>query len=103
MDIHRPDKIKQFSDATAKMYCDGVSVDGEPGDRMIVDHFKGNEEDVVIFTRNGERRVARIGQRLELTAGSSPAIPVSTCGVQSLEPVTDDDAERLLAIYDSMK
>lgn len=103
MDINKPDKIKKFSDATAKLYVGTAQVNDGVGDWMIVDNFKGNQDEVIVFDHEGKKTVARVRHGFKLTAGSTPAVPVSGQDMQWLEPVTEDDSKRLLGIYDSMK
>ena len=96
----KPDRTKQLSDATVSIYHDAKRFENNVCDWMVVQHFRGNEEDVVIYKQNGEPRVARLRRGLTMERGLSPAIPVSTSGTEWLEPVDAKDEKRLLAIYE---
>ncbi len=73
-------------------------------DRMVVQEFRGAEDDVFIYREpgtNGKRRVARIRQTMSTQVGPSPADPVTTTFGSKPEPISDRaEEERLLKIYD---
>ena len=96
----KPDRTMQLSDATVSIYHGAKRFEDKVCDRMVVRHTKGNEENVVIYMQNGERRVARLRMSLTMQRVSSPAIPVSTSGTESVEPMNANDAKRLLAIFE---
>jgi len=100
---NKADRTRHFSDSTVSIYHAAKRVENDLCDRMVVQHFTGNQEDVVIYKQSGQRRVGRLRMQLKMIPGSSPAIPVSTFGAESLEPVDPRDEERLLAIFDSVE
>lgn len=97
---NKPHRTKQLSDATVSIYRAARRFGDDLCDRMVVEHLTGTHEDVVIYKQNGQRRVARLRMKLNMIAGSSPAIPVSTYITEFLEPVGAKDEERLLATFD---
>jgi hypothetical protein len=97
-----PDETLKLGRGEANLYRGGANVNGSPGDRMTVQHFTGEIENVVIFAYAGTRRVTRIQQELQFLT-SSPAVPVSMTDGATLVDIPDDDQKRLLAIYDNFK
>jgi hypothetical protein len=95
-----------LSDAKVSLYRKAVRLGdiNQDCDRMVVDEFRGGEDDVFIYREpgpNGKRRVARIRQTMSLQAGPSPAVPVGTTFGSKPEPISDQaEEERLLKIYD---
>lgn len=84
-------RAKWFNDGNRKMICD----------QIIVEHFTGNEEDVVIYERDGKRRAGRIRLLMGLSS-SSPATPTSATFNEEVEEIDADDEKRLLTIYDQL-
>jgi hypothetical protein len=98
----QPDETITLSDATVSVYRKGVRLNDQECDRMTVQHFTGSEDNVFIYDQpNGQRRVARIRMVMDLQAGSSPAIPLSSNIRNAPEPISDDaEEQRLLLLYD---
>jgi hypothetical protein len=99
----QPDKIKKLSDATVSIYRAARQFENDLCDRMVVQYRTGSEDDVVVYTQNGKRKVARLRLGLTMTPASSPAISVSTGGTEGLEPVDAEEEKSLLALYDSVE
>lgn len=97
---NEPDRTKQLSDARASIYRAAKQFGDDLCDRMVVEHFTGTREDVVIYKQNGQRRVALLRVGLGMVPGSSPDIPVSAHGTEWLEPMGAKDEKRLLDILD---
>lgn len=100
----QPDGTYKFTDAKANLYT-GVSLNysGESitADRMIVEHIKGNEEDVLVFEHDGKRRVGRV--RLDMSIPSeSPGISPAPTFQYRVEDIPPDEEKHLLAIYDHL-
>ncbi len=95
-----------LSDAKVSLYRKAVRLDDikQDCDRMVVEEFRGGEDNVFIYREpgpNGKRRVAKIRQTMSLQAGSSPAVPVTTTFGTAPERVSNEKEEqRLLKIYD---
>jgi|SRR5882762_6727737 len=83
---------KQFNDGTREMVCD----------ETVVQHFTGTEEEVVIYERDGNRRVGRIRLLMGLSSGS-PATPTSATFSEAVEDLDADNEQRLLTIYDQLR
>lgn len=80
---------KRFNDGKTEMVCD----------QMIVQHFTGNEDNVVIYESDGTRRVGRIRLLMGLQSGS---VSTTTTFSEAVEPLDTDDENRLLTIYDQL-
>ena len=102
-DNTHPIEAKTFSDGEAKLYTGrsinigaGVIV---PADYMVVEHSMGIEDEVLVFSHDGARRVLDVRQTLEIHS-SSPAVEASATGGVKLEPTGTEKEQRLLKIYD---
>ena len=98
-----PDETHKFPHADASLWL-GVTLNVAPGekvlaDHMIVSHHRATEDDVLIFARDGNRKVLRVKQLMKLEGGSL-AIPVSMSWGNHAEPVEPAEEKRFLAIYD---
>jgi len=82
-------RARKFSDGKEEMLCD----------EMIVQHFTGNEEDVVIYGRGGKRHVGGVRLQMGLTTGAASTF---TSFSESVEPLAVEDEIRLLEIYDRL-
>jgi hypothetical protein len=102
MSENQPEDTLKLGLGEVTLYRGGADVNGSSGDRMTVQHFTGEIENVVIFAYAGTRRVTRIQQELRFST-SSPAVPVSMTDGATLVDIPDDDQKRLLAIYDNFK
>jgi hypothetical protein len=80
---------KRFNDGKTEMLCD----------QMIVQHFTGNEDNVVIYESDGKRRVGRIRLLMGLQSGS---VSTTASFSEAVEPLDTDDENRLLTIYDQL-
>ena len=95
----------RLSDAEVRLFLGARRIaDGHAGivcDRMVilVQQFTGNEDDVVIYKRDGKRRVGQLRMLVELGSGPSNA-PVATDFDEAVDDITPDEQKRLLAIYD---
>lgn len=69
------------------------------GDRMLVEYTTGDEEDVVIIKEDGELRVKRLVQQLQILPSSPSVSPVTTVGF-SLVDLDGEAEKRFLAIYE---
>jgi hypothetical protein len=98
-----PDATMRYADAEAKLFRRAKRFnDGQKEmscDQIIVQHFTGNEENVVIFESGGKRRVGRVRLLMGLQSGS-----VSTTAnfSEAVELLDSDDEKRLLTIYDQL-
>ncbi len=70
------------------------------GDHMIVeDRQIGNTEDVVVVKVDGEPRVKRVVQQMNIQMPSSPILDSTVTFGNSLAEVGEEAEKRLLAIY----
>lgn len=98
----KPEMMKRFADGEVKIYRAAKCFEDQRCDRMVVAHPKDVDEDVVIYNESGSRRVARLKRGVDLIAGPSPGVPVSSIGKEWLEPVSAKNEKRLLVIYDNV-
>jgi hypothetical protein len=99
---NQPDATYNFTDGKADLYTGrSLNYNGEAvtADRMVLEHTKGNEEDVLIFERDGKRRVGRVIPEMSIPPGS-PAVTLSPTFPYRVGDIPADDEKRLLAIYD---
>jgi|SRR5579859_2441131 len=101
----KPDIKLKFADAEACLYRAARRLH-EGGkemlcDEMIVQHFTGNEDHVVIYERDNERRVGRIRLLMGLSS-SSPAVSTAVKISEAVEEIDAEDEKSLLAIYDKL-
>jgi hypothetical protein len=95
-----------LSDAKVSLYRKAVRLGDikQDCDRMVVQEFRGHEDNVFIYQEpgpNGKRRVATIRQTMTTQVGPTPAAPVTTTFGTAPERITDEKEEgRLLKIYD---
>lgn len=66
---------------------------------MVVQHFTGQEEEVLVFVFDGKRKVVRVQLKMEISS-STPAVSAGARYHESLEDVNEDDEQRLFAVYD---
>jgi hypothetical protein len=74
----------------------GVDIDGQRGDTLTIIARRTLAEDEYFLV--GSDRVLRIGQALELSAGPSPAFPVTHRGGITLSDVSSDGGKEILRI-----
>jgi hypothetical protein len=97
-----PDVTKRYSDAEGKLFRNArLLPDGTQCDLVIVQHFTGNEDKVVIYTTDGERTIARLRLQMNFSVGS-PASRATTTTNEFLQPLDDEDQKRLLRTYDDL-
>jgi hypothetical protein len=102
----QPDETRSFADAEATLYRGARFSDSGNdilADRMTVRHFTGNQDDVLVFVRDGKRRVGRIRLVVHLSSSSSPAIPVTGSSGNQVEETEAEDETKLLVIYDQFE
>ncbi len=99
----QPDATVGYADAEAKLFRGAKRFnDGKKEiacDQIIVQHFTGNEENVVIYESDGKRRVGRVRLLMGLQSGS---VTTTANFSEAVEPLDADDEKRLLAIYDQL-
>jgi hypothetical protein len=103
--MENPNDTLRLSDAEVRLFPGARRIaDGETAivcDRMVVlvGEVMGNEDDVVVYKRNGKRRV---GQLRMLVAFESGPIPnsVSTDFNEAVQEISPGEERRLLAVYD---
>jgi hypothetical protein len=95
----KPDDTIKFAEAEAKLYRGARRMGQISCDRMIIQHFTGVEEDVVIYERDGQRRAGLIRLLMTLQEGYD-AGPVLAGYNEEVESVSPEDERRLLAVYD---
>jgi hypothetical protein len=66
------------------------------GDRLVVRHNTGEEEDFIIVQEGGKKKVKRVVQHLEIKTGS---VSSSSRVTHSLADVDADTEKRALDIY----
>jgi len=95
----------RLSDAEVRLFLDARRIpDGQTGivcDRMVVlvREVMGNEDDVVIYKRDGKRRVGQLKMLVALESGP-PAGSASTDFNEAVEDIPRAEERRLLAVYD---
>lgn len=99
-----PDVKLTFADAEAKLFRNSVRFNNGTKetlcDRVIVQHFRGPLDDVVIYEEDGEKRVGDIRLSMNLRTGSAA---ITTPSWRNLaEPLDSDDENRLLLVYDKL-
>jgi hypothetical protein len=103
----KPDEKIAFANLEVSLYRNAVPLTqmNQNTDRMVVQHFTGEEEDVFIYREpgpRGKRRVGAIKGVMILQGGSSPATPVTTTFGDQFDRITDEeDEQRLLKLYAS--
>jgi hypothetical protein len=93
---------RKFDIAEGSLYLGATlnAADGAvPADRMLVQQFTGNEDNVLIFKRNGKHHVGQIIQTMGIRP-ESPAVQATATIYEHVEEVDEDDRKRLLALYD---
>jgi hypothetical protein len=96
-----PDETLDIGHDHVELYVGGSVVNGASGDRMIVRHFSGQEEEVVIFLYDTRRKVTRITLQMEINS-STAAVEAAVGYREKLEDVPEGDRQRLFAIYDRL-
>lgn len=104
--MSQPDEVRRLQDASVSLWL-GVNVPVAPGttapaDRMVIDHVREPEEDVLVALYEGKRVVLLLRQAMQL-GKASPGSAVSVGWGYTTEPADPQEAERLLAIYDSLE
>ena len=93
----QPDATLQYADAEAKLFrgAKRLNIAGKETacDQVIVEHFKGNDDNVVIYESDGRRLASRVRLIMNL-------VPESFS--ETVEPPSSEDEERLLTIYDQL-
>ena len=102
-DNTNPNEVKTFTDGEAKLYTGrSINIGADvivPADYMVVEDSIGTEDEVLVFTHDGARRVLNVRQTLEIHS-SSPAVDASVTSGVKLEPTEPEREQRLLKIYD---
>lgn len=98
----QPDMRKKYSYAEAKLYRRARTFpSGEVCDQVIVQHFTGNEDNIVIYEKDGKKNVARL--RIAMTfSPSSPAVSTTPSINEFVEPLDAKDERRLLETYEDL-
>lgn len=96
-------EVVRFSDARASLWT-GVTLKGDSSpdsvaDHMVVEPDIGTTDDVLVLNHEGQRKVLRLQQVMQLE-GTDPALPVSVSWGHKADAVTPEETQRLLAIYD---
>jgi|HubBroStandDraft_1064217.scaffolds.fasta_scaffold03661_7 hypothetical protein len=98
-----PDAILRYADAEAKLFRAAKRFnDGKQEmacDQVIVQHFTGNEDNVVIYQSDGKKRAGRIRLLMGLQSGSASTTASFS---EAVEPLNADDEKRLLTIYNQL-
>jgi hypothetical protein len=94
----QPDDIRESGPDKLLLYIGSAMFGDKPADRMFVYHF-GNEEEVLVLAGTGERKVLRVGLNMEIMS-STPAVDAGVRYRETLQEVSAEDQDRLLAIYD---
>jgi hypothetical protein len=68
------------------------------GNHMVVEHFLGNREDVMIVSQDAEIKVKRLVPKIDFTS-SSPHTSTTSRAYHDFADVKPEDEKRLLAIY----
>lgn len=79
------------------LYVQRTQVNDSPADRMVVQHFTGQE--VLVFVFDGQRKVAHVRLNIEINS-STPTVSAGARYSGSLEDVDEDDEKRLFDLYD---
>jgi len=90
--------------ADAELYV-GVTLKGTTelsADRLVVRHFTGNEDDVLIFKRDGKRHIGQIRRTMGIRSPTR-AVEAAATIYEHVEELDEDDRKRLLAIYDKFE
>ncbi|MFZ0420588.1 MAG: hypothetical protein WAM04_20975 [Candidatus Sulfotelmatobacter sp.] len=91
-----PDATVRYADAEAKLFRRAKRFnDGQKEmscDQIIVQHFTGNEENVVIFESGGKRRVGRVRLFIGL---QSESVATTANFSEAVELLDADDEKRL--------
>ncbi|MGB8786677.1 MAG: hypothetical protein WA755_05530 [Candidatus Acidiferrales bacterium] len=99
----KPDNTLRFPTAEAKLFLRARHIsDGKAAivcDRMVVQDFTGNEDDIVIYERDGKRRAGQL-RMLMVLGPQKPATSVSTDFNEAVEDLSPEEEKRLLAVYD---
>ena len=96
----------RLSDAEVRLFLGARRIpDGQEGivcDRMVilVREFLGNEDDVVIYKRDGKRRVGQLRMLVGALESGLPPASVSTDFNEAVEDISPGEERRLLAVYD---
>jgi len=69
------------------------------GDRMVVRHLTGNQDDVAIVLVNGRKRARRIVTHMVFGVPASPVLSTSASFQESFAELPNDREKQLLAIY----
>ena len=81
---------RRIPDGKAEIVCDRMVV--------LIGEVMGNEDDVVIYKRDGKRRVGQL-RIVALESGPPPA-SVSTNLSEAIQDIPPAEEKRLLAVYD---
>jgi hypothetical protein len=101
MCANQPDETLNIGPDEVTLQLGGADVDGLPADRMIVKHFTGQENEVLIFPFEGWRKVVRIALQMKITS-TTPAVDAGVSHPQELQDVSDEDEKRFLSFYDRL-
>jgi hypothetical protein len=94
----------RLSDAEVRLFLGARRInDGHTPivcDRMVVlvREVMGNEDDVVIYKRNGQRRVGQL--RMIVSESGPPPASVPTDFNEAVVAISPGEEKRLLAVYD---
>ena len=90
-DDTNPVEVKTFTEGEAKPYTSrSINIGADvivPADYMVVEDSMGTEDEVLVFSHDGARRVLDARQALEIHS-SSPAVDASVIGGVKLEPTS---------------
>lgn len=97
-----PDETLSIGPDQVRLYTNSTMVDNTPADRIFVQHYTGQEEEVLVFEFRGERKVTRIKLEMEISS-LSPAVEAGARYKETLEDVSEEDRQRLLGLYDRLQ
>lgn len=96
-----PDETLRFGNDVVTLYLGTAMVNQSSGDRMFVQHYTGQEEEVVIFLLGNDRKVARVVQTIDFI-DTQVTVHIDS-GLPTLAQLPEEDEKRLLAIYDRLR
>jgi len=79
----------RLNDGSKEMLCD----------RMIVQHFTGRQDNVVIYDEDGKKKVMATRLSMRLRTGSAT---ITSSWRELAEPLDPHDENRLLLVYDEL-
>lgn len=95
------DETLRIGNDIVTLYIGTAMVSKSPGDRMFVQRWTDQQEEVLVFRVKGERTVAQVVQTINLT-DTRLAVHVDN-GPPSVAELPKEDEKRLLAVYDLMQ